>query len=141
MFEWNPQLDTGIEEIDQQHRKLVGMLARLFDAMHTGAGKSVLAEILTGLETYAEQHFAVEEQFMRDCDYPEFEAHRTAHMVFRRKVATLREQFEKSGQGVLSIQVVLFLRNWLTDHIGSIDQALSSFLQLGSAAPSYGKQR
>ncbi len=137
MFEWNPQLDTGIEKIDRQHRELVGMLAKLFDAMHSGAGESVIGEILSGLEEYADQHFAAEEQFMANCDYPELEAHRKAHEIFRRKVATLREQFDQSGQGVLSIQVVLFLRTWLTEHIASVDQVLSNYLQQ-SAPPERG---
>ena len=128
MFEWNSNLEIGVAKIDAQHRELVGMLAKLFEAMHDGAGASVLDDILAQLEDYAREHFAVEEALMEQHGYRDRDTHLAAHKVFHRKVATLKEQFEQNGQGALSIQVVLFLRNWLTDHIANVDQALGDFL-------------
>jgi hemerythrin-like metal-binding protein len=128
MFAWSNRLDTGIKIIDDQHRELVGMLARLFEAMQSGAGNTVVEQIIKGLEAYARDHFAVEEQLMVAHGYPDLEGHLAAHKIFQSKVAALKQQDEHSSQGVISIQVVLFLRNWLTEHIGSIDQALGAYL-------------
>lgn len=129
MFEWSTRLETGVPKIDEQHRELVSMLSTLFDAMHTGAGSSVIDETLARLEDYAREHFALEEALMSEHNYPERDSHLTAHAIFQRKIDTLKEQSELSGQGALSVQVVLFLRNWLTDHIANVDQALGQFLQ------------
>lgn len=134
MFEWNPQLDTGIAAIDHQHRRLVGLLARLFKAMQDGAGSEVLEEILSGLEEYTREHFATEEQLMARHAYPEAASHSQAHELFRHKLAQLGRQSREQHQGVLSIQVILFLRSWLTEHIGSVDQEFSQFLLERGAA-------
>jgi len=129
MFEWNSQLDTGIESIDQQHRQLVAMLGKLFEAMKDGAGSNLLNDILNSLEDYARSHFSDEERLMEDSGYPEMSTHKTAHKLFQHKILELKRDFHKDQQGALSIRVVLFLRTWLTDHIGTVDQQLSKHLQ------------
>ena len=129
MFEWSSRLEVGIPSIDNQHRELVSMLARLFDAMQSGAGSSVLGEILGSLEHYAQKHFAEEEALMAQHDYHDRDSHRAAHAIFQRKVNDLKEQHAQNDQGGLSVQVVLFLRNWLTEHIANVDQLLGDFLQ------------
>ena len=122
MFEWDSKLDTGVESIDRQHRQLVATLDKLFEAMKDGAGIELLSETLDSLDRYAADHFTDEEQLMAASDYPEIEGHRGAHRLFRKKIEDLSRDFRDNQQGALSIRVVLFLRNWLTEHIGSVDQ-------------------
>ena len=129
MFEWNRRLETGIATIDEQHRQLLGLLSRLFEAMQDGAGNRVLGEIIERLQDYARDHFRVEEELMQQYGFPECEAHHAEHAMFQRKVAKFQEQQRRGdAEGVLSVQAVLFLRNWLTAHIGSVDQSLGAFL-------------
>ncbi len=61
LITWNNGLDLGVEEIDNQHRKLVAMINDLNDAMRQGRGNDVLAKILGGLINYAATHFNTEE--------------------------------------------------------------------------------
>lgn len=130
MFDWNRSLDTGIAVIDEQHRHLVGILARLFEAMQEGSGQRVLGEIIDQLQVYALEHFRLEEELMQRQGFPDLEAHRGEHALFQRKVADLqRQQQGGEADGVLSVQAVLFLRNWLTEHIGRVDQALGDYLR------------
>ncbi len=133
MFEWNSQLDTGIESIDLQHRQLVALLDKLSEAMEAGTGTDLLSEILESLEDYTAVHFSEEEGYMLDSGYTETSGHRTAHKIFQNKIQELKQDFQKDRHGALSIRLVLFLRNWLTDHIGSIDQQLSKHLRQSGA--------
>lgn len=128
MFEWSSKLDTGIASIDDQHRQLVDLLGKLFKAMQVGAGSEVLTETLNGLEQYTLTHFAAEEQMMQHHEYPAHPDHSKEHELFRHKLKQLKDQYQENGQGALSIQIILFLRNWLTDHIGTTDQTFGQFL-------------
>jgi hemerythrin len=132
MFEWKAQLDTGIPEIDRQHRELVRLLAELFAAMQEGAGQRVVERTLASLSDYALTHFAAEEQLMCEHAYPKADQHRAEHAMFTRKIDELTGH--AGSRSALSIQVILFLRNWLTDHIASVDQELGDFLRTRGTA-------
>src|SRR5690554_5583061 len=61
LFPWNNQFETGIEQIDEQHRKLVAILNRL--AWHLSAEDDELqaSDVLDELLDYADYHFRSEE--------------------------------------------------------------------------------
>ena len=128
MFEWNDSLEIGITEIDIQHRQLVNLLKKLFNAMKSGSGSRILGDVLADLESYTIVHFAAEEALMARYAYPEEDKHLAAHAEFRTKIELLKQQSEKNDQNGLTIPVLLFLRQWLTDHIANIDQGLGDYL-------------
>ena len=61
IFPWNRNFETGIDDIDQQHKVLVNILNRL--AWHFASDTSELTpdQILDELLTYAAFHFEYEE--------------------------------------------------------------------------------
>ena len=73
LFEWSEKYSVGIREIDDQHKKLIGLVARLQDAMREGKGKAVLDKVLAELIQYTRTHFAAEERIMQTNGYPDFE--------------------------------------------------------------------
>jgi hemerythrin len=128
LMTWNSKLDVGVAGIDQQHRKLVDILNRLNDAMHTGHGTDVLGAVLDDLVKYTANHFAFEEDLMRKHGYPAYPAHKKEHDDLVKTAVDLQTKF-KSGETRLSIDVLRFLRNWLTTHIQGTDKALGAFCQ------------
>ena len=129
LFVWNDKLNTGEEMIDAQHRRLVAMLGDLYTAMKDGAGADLLNDILNGLDDYTRTHFTAEEQLMVASGYDDRQEHMKAHEVFCLKIDSLRKDFQENHQGALSIRVVLFLRDWLQNHIGSVDQQFGAYLK------------
>jgi hemerythrin-like metal-binding protein len=128
MFEWNSNLEIGITEIDDQHRQLVILLNKLFNAMKSGSGRRILSDVFAELESYAIDHFTAEEALMAQYAYPEEDKHRAAHAEFKTKIETLKQESEMNDQNGLTIPVLLFLRQWLTDHIANTDQGLGDYL-------------
>ncbi|NJM16690.1 MAG: hemerythrin family protein [Bacteroidales bacterium] len=94
LISWNKDFETGIKEIDEQHRELVRYLNELWDAMRVGKGKSILAKIIDGLTTYTIKHFASEEKYMMIYAYANYEDHKKQHTQLVRDVkSVLKDDF------------------------------------------------
>jgi hemerythrin len=89
-------------------------------------------EVLHRLEDYTRNHFALEEEYMRELDYPGRIEHMRAHVRFRREIEALLE-----GEAELDAQfrdiIATFLGEWLKRHVFGIDKKLEEFI-LQSAA-------
>ena len=121
LIEWTSSLQLGVEEIDNQHRKLVAMINDLNDAMRQGKGKTVLGKTVDGLSAYTATHFKTEEKYFQQFAYADAGPHVTEHDAFARKVADFRMAFAKGKLG-LSIDVINFLSDWLKNHIQASDR-------------------
>ncbi|MGE5351229.1 MAG: bacteriohemerythrin, partial [Acidobacteriota bacterium] len=121
---WNSKLSVGISEIDNQHMKLVGYINDLHDAMKIGKAKDKMAEILQNLVNYTIHHFTLEEKYMSQASYPGLLSHRKEHADFIKKVSDFQKTFN-NGSAFVSIDVLNFLREWITHHILETDQKYS----------------
>ncbi len=125
---FGPELETGISEIDQQHRKLVSLVNRLYRAIKSGEGTGVLGEILNELVAYTDYHFKTEEYYFDKFNYPEGELHKEIHRKLTAQVLEFKEKFER-GEATLSYDLLNFLKDWLVNHIGKTDMKYAPFLR------------
>ncbi len=132
--EWSDALSVGIEEIDEQHKVLAGLVNRMHDAIHERHGSDVVKGILAELAEYTRIHFAVEESLMRILNYPDYESHKAIHEELLQHVIDLQEKVE-SGKTAIGFELMHFLKNWLTKHIMEEDMNYSGFfLNAGAQA-------
>ena len=124
---WSDNFAVNIKEVDNQHRKLLGLVNQLFDAMSVGKGKDVLGTVLTELINYTVYHFSTEERLFKQYGYPEFEKHKKEHDDLTRQATELKEAFD-SGNKLITIDVMNFLRDWLNVHILQEDRKFGPFL-------------
>ncbi len=124
LFVWDDKFNTGIEAIDQDHRKLVDLINDLYEAMQDGSGGALLLPIFSALKHYTETHFDREERFMVDCDAPDQARHFQEHEQMMAKLADLEDRHRK-GEAAISLQTLTFLRDWLRNHICVVDQAMA----------------
>jgi hemerythrin-like metal-binding protein len=126
-FPWLSSFETGITVVDVQHRKLVGMLNELFDAINRGEGDAVVGGILDGMLDYTLTHFATEEELFAKYGYPESEEHIQEHNFLRQQVRTLCQK-PRTGQNQFALQVAGLLKEWLRIHILRTDKKFAPFL-------------
>ncbi len=115
-FEWNDSLSLGISIIDNQHKKLVGLINQLNDAMKNGHGSDVIRKIVDELVTYTISHFGTEEKYFKQFNYAETNAHVGEHEAFVKKVSSFVDEMNNSSKA-LPITVMNFLWDWLRKHI------------------------
>ena len=112
---WEPRYSVGAA-MDAEHKTWFAILNRLHDAMAQGKGRDIQQKILAEILTYTRTHFAHEETLLQTWNYPELPAHRQLHAGFIRKVQELEKKMN-SGMPVLSLELMDFLRDWLSNHI------------------------
>lgn len=127
MFQWKQEYSVGYVPIDEQHKRLFELADEFQSAMTAGKAKETVGKTLSGLIAYTKSHFATEEGLMRRHHYPEYSKHKAAHDGFTAKVV----QFEKDLQTAslaTAINILPFLRDWLTHHIGESDRKIAAYL-------------
>jgi len=128
LFVWDDCYETGITEIDQDHKGLVNLINDLYEAMQDGSGGALLLPIFSALKHYTETHFAKEESHMVECDVPDQDSHFQEHKLMVEKLADLERRHRK-GEAAISLQTLTFLRDWLKNHICAVDRAMAAQLK------------
>lgn len=128
---WSKILSVGVEEIDEDHRKLFGIFNELNRAVMAGASADYLAATLEELINCTVWHFSHEERLMLKHRYDGIEEHKTEHRELIQGARDLQQQLLATGQGVADEQIA-FLDRWLTAHILTTDQRLGAFLSRDS---------
>ncbi len=127
LLNWDDSYSVHYASIDDQHKRLVDLINQLHEAMTQGKGKQALSSILAEMIDYSQTHFAYEEKLMLDIQYPNYHVQILAHAGFIEKVRELQNRYE-SGQQALSLDVMEFLKKWLTNHILDLDKKYSPYL-------------
>jgi len=126
LFPWNENLETGIEIVDTQHKKIVEIINRLAESL-VEASEDKIEEIFNELGNYASYHFETEEALWNGylSQDAEFLAHQKTHAAFMPEV--LEIQNERSNQPLSEVleHIVKFLVRWLVLHIIHDDKRLA----------------
>jgi hemerythrin len=126
-IDWDDKYSVNIQVIDQQHKGLFKVLGDLYDGLGKEEEKEFLEAIIRELVQYAVEHFKTEEVFMRQYDFPGYEAHKKEHEDFKAKVASFQEDL-LAGKITLSVEVMVFLTDWLGHHILETDKEFGPYL-------------
>ena len=132
LLTWNDSYSVGVETIDQQHSGLFAILNELHAAMMKGHAQNLVGPLLDKLVTYTLGHFAYEERMMQEARYPNFAAHRAHHVDLARQVEEFMARY-KRGDGALTIELLQFLKDWLTKHIQHEDKQYRPYLTRNAA--------
>jgi len=130
MFTWDPQLETGITEIDEQHRLLFRKADAVLEAVAAGQGAAEVKRTLQFLADYTALHFETEERYMRAAGFPESDAHAEIHARINRRLVEVGADFHARGATpALVADVEALMRGWLTMHIAEKDRAVAGWIR------------
>jgi hemerythrin-like metal-binding protein len=121
IVEWNKSYSVSVKDLDKEHMYLFDLINNLNDAMLQGKSKENLLKIIDALADYTVGHFSHEEKLFKQTNYPEFNEHKIAHETFVNKVKEFRNKVN-SGEAMVSIEIINFLKDWLINHIGIFDK-------------------
>jgi len=124
---WSSRYETGIALVDAQHQGLFEAVNQLADSFKEGQARNQVVACLDFLVAYTVEHFQTEERFMREDAYPGLAAHADEHAQLMRQVQELQARFV-AGQPV-TMDVTIFLAEWLTTHISGADMRYAEFVR------------
>ena len=122
---WDDKFKIGSSEIDQHHKHLFELFEKVHDGFSNGAPD--LGPIFDELIDYASYHFRSEEMWMVDKFYPGAANHKKEHNSFLLRIKKARKAFH-GGQEHISMETLLFLREWIESHILETDAEFGKFL-------------
>ncbi|MCX7680208.1 MAG: bacteriohemerythrin [Spirochaetes bacterium] len=125
-IEWNDSLSVGVEVFDKEHKQLVSLVNKLNSALAAGSAKKTMEDILQSLVRYTQIHFKHEEEYMLLYDYPEYTHHKKEHEDLTAQVLDFHERY-RSGKVSFSLELMKFLKDWLTNHILGSDMKYKNF--------------
>ncbi len=120
LLAWSDKFSVGCEQIDKQHKVLVDLVNKLYDAFVHAKANQVITEILNEMAKYTVYHFSTEEDLFEKYGYSDKENHKNEHELFVKKVKEFIEKVE-NGEFTVSYEVMIFLKDWLSNHILKTD--------------------
>jgi len=124
---WDNILSVGIEEIDEDHRRLVNLFNILNHSVTEGDAPDYLEAVLEELISCTVWHFSHEERLMLKYGYEGIEEHKMEHRELIKSAKELQQKVLQAGKLVAN-EDIEFLEHWLTEHILTADMKLGSYL-------------
>lgn len=118
-MERSDSLNTGIDTIDLQHRKIVDYINELHNAAQV-ADRELVGRVLNGLIDYTTSHFGFEEEMLESNRYDDIEEHKRLHEKFIAKIRTHLANHENGAN--VARALIGELQIWLIAHISREDQ-------------------
>ncbi|HKF47279.1 MAG TPA: bacteriohemerythrin [Terracidiphilus sp.] len=127
LIHWEDSYSTGVKAMDDQHKRLVAALNDLHGAMLEGKEKAVTGSLLGMLVKYTHEHFLAEEGLMARANYPKLAEHKSQHRNLTDQVQKFAERYQR-GELAINVDLLMFLRNWLLNHIQKTDREYGPWL-------------
>ncbi|VAW58635.1 Hemerythrin domain protein [hydrothermal vent metagenome] len=125
-IKWTEELNTHIQVIDSQHKRIVEYINTL-DDISSSHDRVQVEKLLGELVDYTLSHFAFEESLMEDAGYSFINGHKRVHQLFVRRVGDFQQRF-KMGEDIVD-ELLMMLKSWLINHIRSDDNDYVAIVQ------------
>jgi hemerythrin len=127
MYTFKDEYKTGIESIDNEHRKLFEIADRAYVVMvdeFIPDKYDYIVDILKELKDYAATHFKNEEDYMVSIGYKKLFTQKIEHNAFIEKVEQYDLETVDENQREVIMELLDYLGNWLVDHILESDKQI-----------------
>lgn len=125
---WDESLSVDVEEIDEDHRRLVDLYNLLSHAVAENDSSNYVDALLEELIACTVWHFRHEERLMIKFEYDGYDAHKTEHEELIDSARELQQKFHTANKQLTSDDVE-YLSEWLTGHIVGQDMRLGFYLE------------
>ena len=129
---WTDKLSVGLEGLDDDHKRLLEIIASL----ESGEDAAAVETALRALMRYAQLHFAREQAVMRRCGFPGLAGHIESHGAFKEKLKAEIDRFEANpaaNTAATREALIAFLGDWWKRHISQDDRAYKPFIEQDKA--------
>jgi len=126
-IEWTKDLETGIKEIDWQHKECIRLINALLDNQLGRGSEALTDKGIRFMKSYIREHFQLEEKLMKKARYEAFAEHKEFHDSFKAEIEKMWRQHERGADVVqrLNFQLV----NLFINHISTMDRAMTRRLK------------
>ncbi len=124
-IQWNEEFKIDVQEIDEQHKVLLEIFNQIVSSAEKKNDWKATSSIVDSLIHHAYRHFATEERYMINHQYPGLPLHIGQYLEFIKKVAMLTQEVKEKGLEKQK-EMLAFLVKWYYDHVLIIDRSIHS---------------
>jgi hemerythrin-like metal-binding protein len=120
LVNWSEALSVHIEQFDNEHKQLIGIINRLHAACGEGKTIEAMRQSICELINYTKTHFKHEEEYLEKIDCPNLALQLEQHEKF---ILKMDEFSDRMDEGTMHSPVSMFayLSSWLVNHIQKVD--------------------
>lgn len=117
-IEWIEAYSVHVSELDEQHKKLIQLVAALDEGSKKPDYVKTIQTVLDELMAYVLLHFHTEEEYLLSAHYSDLENHKILHRNLAKDVnERVNEIIAKEPTALDVIKLHNFLTNWINQHI------------------------
>lgn len=118
-IKWTKKLSVGVEDLDEQHKKFIGIIDRVY--LLSSVGDTVkLKEEINNIIEFARIHFSTEEEYFKKWKYLYADEHIEEHRKLTLKALSFAQRIEDEGAELVP-EFLKFLKEWLENHLEKHD--------------------
>ena len=121
MIKWEDKYSVSISMIDEEHKKLIGILNKVIFTKEHNDKPGELMDVLMEMTNYALTHFKMEEAYMKEFNYSEYQDHKEEHRGFYTEAISYYDKLIK-GDYQIANEIIEYLKWWLVNHIQVTDK-------------------
>jgi hemerythrin-like metal-binding protein len=118
-MEWKTEYATGIQNIDDQHQKILELMTLFEGLPGNSADWSDMHKLILRTRAFMAYHFSVEESLMQLLPYADSAVHRAEHRYVLESLADLEGEVRRK---IRKDELVPLMRHLLFDHLVGSDQ-------------------
>ena len=120
-YDWKEEYSCGIKGIDNQHKVILELMAKLHNEIEGNFSAENMRGILVELLKYANYHFELELKLFKKYHYIDDQKHIEEHNHYIEKVKSFMiHGFLNSKQ--LPLETLEYLKKWFTNHMMKTDK-------------------
>lgn len=127
MLEWKNSYSVRIRKIDLQHRKVLGIINRLYSLQSNKVPAREMDAMFMELRDFIQTHFRDEEELMLRHNYPGYAEQKREHDAFVDMVCEHQREYLKNRPTV-TINLFNSLWDWFAHHIVAMDKKYVPYL-------------
>lgn len=125
MIQWKESYRLGVDEIDEQHKRLFDIANQAYDLLKNDMlvdKYDRIVSIIEELRDYAVYHFGFEENYMASINYKRRLSHKVVHDEFIAKIKEVDLDNVDENQDQYLTEILDFVVQWIEQHILGTDK-------------------
>jgi hemerythrin-like metal-binding protein len=124
LIEWREEFNTGVSEVDHEHKEIVDLINELHEAMGEDASQDEIGRFLGDVFSKISSHFALEETVMRKHNYDEYDDHKSDHEKLLDELRDIMDDAEEDTGKNYKTALAESVRDWFVNHFKTKDARL-----------------
>ncbi len=124
LIEWRKEFETGIAEVDHEHRQLISLINQLDAELGGETSQERVEQFLGEVLAQITAHFALEEANMRRLGYDLYQEHKAEHERLLDELRDLMDDCERGQFDRSRERLAKAVQDWFVNHFKTHDARL-----------------